>query len=140
MGHNQKRDIRKLRQPIRVRDGIIRNKMLDFLLVVKAPVCGYHAHMDQGEAAINTWREGVGRVKSTISSMANSSELTLHRLLELLSQVISGGDGVAAGHLLGVQSSGRVGDLGMTGRPSWLSISMRSVEADILGWQNRVQD
>ena len=37
MGHNEKHDIRKLRQPIRVRDGIIRNKMLDFLLVSRHP-------------------------------------------------------------------------------------------------------
>ncbi len=88
-------------------------------------------YMDQWEAAINTWREGVGRVKSTISSTANSSELTLHRLLESLSQVISGGDGVAVGHLLGGGSSGRVRDLGMARRPSWLSISTQSVEADI---------
>ena len=46
--------IRKLRRLIRVRDGIIGNKMAEFSLVVEAPVCGYHAYMDQWEAAINT--------------------------------------------------------------------------------------
>ena len=62
--------------------------------------------------------EGVGRVKSTISSissMADSSEL-LNRPPESLSLDISGMDGVTVGHLLGVRSSGGVGDLGMAGR------------------------
>ena len=68
--------------------------------------------MAQGEAAINTWREGIGRVKSTIFSTANSSELILNRLPELLSQVISGGDGVAAGHLFGSSIIGKSGRLG----------------------------
>ena len=101
MGHNQKRDIMKLRRLIRVHDGIIINKIAEFSLVVEAPVHGYHAFMG---AVINTWCEGIGRVKSTISSTANSSELTLYRLPESLSQVISGGDGVAVGQLLGVRS------------------------------------
>ena len=78
--------------------------MLDFSLVVEAPIRGYHAYMDEWEAASNTWHEGVGRVESTISSTANLSELTLNRPPESLSQVISGGDGVAVGHLLRVRS------------------------------------
>ena len=45
---------RKLRRLIRVRDEIIGNKMVEFSLVVEAPVRGYHAYMDQWEAAINT--------------------------------------------------------------------------------------
>ena len=64
--------------------------------------------------------------------MANSLELSFNDPPELLLQDTSGGDEVAVGQLLGVQLSGRVGDLDMAGRPSWLSISMRSVDADIL--------
>ena len=111
-----RRNIRKLRRQIRVRDGIIRNKMAKILLVVEAFVFG----------------QGVGRVKWTISSAVDSSELSLDCQTESLSQDLSGGGGVAVGPLLGVRSSGRVGDLGAAGRPSWLSISTRSVGADIL--------
>ena len=45
--------------------------------------------------------EGGGRVKSTNSSTADSSEL-LNRPLEALFQDTSGGDDVAVGHLLRV--------------------------------------
>ena len=59
-----RRNIRKLRRLIiRVRGGIIGNKMAEFSLVAETLVRGYHAYMDQCEAAINTWREGVGRFK-----------------------------------------------------------------------------
>ena len=45
---------RKLRLLIRVHDETIGNKMVEFSLVVEAPVRGYHAYLDQWEAAINT--------------------------------------------------------------------------------------
>ena len=45
--------------------------------------------------------EGVGRVKSTISSVDDSSEL-INCPLEALFQDTSGGDGVTVGHLLGI--------------------------------------
>ena len=69
MGLNQKRDktLGSARRNNRKQNGGIH-------VSVEAPVCAYQAYMDQWEAAINTWREGVGRVKSTISSTANSSE------------------------------------------------------------------
>ena len=46
--------IRKLRGLIRVRTEIIGNKMAEFSLVVEAPACGYHADMNQWEAAMIT--------------------------------------------------------------------------------------
>ena len=48
-----RRKIRKLRQLIRVRGGIIGNKMAEFSLVVEASVRGHCACMDQWETAIN---------------------------------------------------------------------------------------
>ena len=45
--------------------------------------------------------QGIGRVKSTMYSTI-SSESSLNRPPESLSQDILGGDGVAVGHLLGV--------------------------------------
>ena len=47
------RNIRKLRRLIKVRNGMIGNKMAEVSLVVEAPVHGYHVYMDQQEAAIN---------------------------------------------------------------------------------------
>ena len=89
--------------------------------------------MDQWEAAINTWREGIGRVK-----------LFHGRVIRVLTKSPAriavprhfGWDGIAVGHLLGVRSSERVGDLDTAQRPSWLSISTLSVEADSLWTTN----
>ena len=70
--------------------------MAEFTLVVEAP-----PGLKNSVISFFFFDEGVGRVKSTISSTADSSE-SLNRLLEALFQDTSGGDGVAVGHLLGV--------------------------------------
>ena len=70
--------------------------MAEFTLVVEAP-----PGLKNSVISFFFFGECVGRVKSTISSMAGSSE-SLNRLLEALFQDTSGGDGVAVGHLLGV--------------------------------------
>ena len=59
----------------------------------------------------------------------DSSGLSLNRPSESLSEDFSDGDGVASGHLFGVQSPGRVGDLGVAGKPSSLSISARNQQS-----------
>ena len=85
MGHNQKHD-----------ETLGNYKMAESSLVVEAP-----PGLKNSVISFFFFGEGVGRVKSTISSTAASSE-SLNRPLEALFQDTSGGDGVAVVHLLGV--------------------------------------
>ena len=67
--------------------------MAGFSLVVEAP-----PDLKNSVISFFFFGEDVGRVKSTISSTPDPSEL-LNRPLEALFQDISGGDGVTVGHL-----------------------------------------
>ena len=70
--------------------------MAKFSLVVEAP-----PGLKNSVISFFFFGEGVGRVKSTISSTDDSSK-SLNRPPEALFQDISGEGGVAVGHLLGV--------------------------------------
>ena len=90
----------QIRSHIRVCDQIISNKMVEFSLVVEAPVRADIMRMwSSGRLQLT---HGVKAFKESNSSTADSSEWSLNRLPEALSQVILGRDGVTVGHLRGV--------------------------------------
>ena len=95
MGHNQKRD-ETLGNYDDYLECATEYKMAEFSLVVEAP-----PGLKKLVIGFFFFGEGVGRVKSTISSAADSSE-SLNRPPEALFQDISDGDGVAVDHLLEV--------------------------------------
>ena len=59
----------------------------------------------------------------------DSSDSSLNRWSESLSEDISNGDGVVGSHLFGVRLPGRVGDLGVAEKLSLLSILARNEQS-----------